>query len=79
MKNKLVYFGMVMAILWMTLPAGCSRERESESEKGKIEDVTDHAASAIVERIETPMNKAQKAKAILENRMRDIDEDMKNK
>ena len=77
MKKILTYFGMATAILCMILPA-CSKEGEVESEKVKIEDMTDHAAGTISERIQTPMNKARKAKDILENRVGDIDESLKN-
>ena len=77
MKKILVYFGIASTILCMSLPA-CSKEGEVESEKVKIEDLTDHAPGTIEESIQTPINKAHKAKNILENRMGDIDENLKN-
>ena len=54
-----------------------NKEAEAESEKGRIEKMTDKAAKKMVNRIRTPINKARSVKDRQEDRLNDMDESLK--
>ena len=72
-------------ILFVLLLAGtmlfaCDRnveENEEASEPGTIEKLTEETADEIVDKIKTPLNKARSAKNTGEDRMKDIDDAVK--
>ena len=54
----------------------CARDEE-EPEPGAIEKLTDETADEIVKTIKTPLNKAHSAKKAGEDRMKNIDDALK--
>jgi hypothetical protein len=55
----------------------CSDNKETESEKGTIEKMTDKAAKEMVNKIRTPIDKARSVKNQQEDRLNEIDETVK--
>ncbi len=76
MKKMLIYPAIALFLLSIIFLA-CSKGEDVESEKGKIERMTDHTADVIVERIRTPIEKARSVRDKEEDRMRGIDETLK--
>jgi outer membrane murein-binding lipoprotein Lpp len=78
MKKMMIY--CVFALLFggvVLLACSNNKEAESESEKGRIEKMTDKAAKKMVNRIRTPINKARSVKDRQEDRLNDMDESLK--
>lgn len=73
-KRLLTYSAVVLLFFCIGLSA-CSKEEEAEPEKGKIEQMTDEAADAIVKRIRTPLDKARSTKEAEDARVRALDEE----
>jgi len=78
MKKMMLYCVLAMLLGGSGFLA-CSNnnEAEAESEKGRIEKMTDKAAKKIVNRIRTPINKARAVKDQQEDRLSDMDESLK--
>ncbi len=76
MKKMLIYPAITLFLLSIIFLA-CSKGEDVESEKGKIERMTDHTAAVIVEKIRTPIEKARSVRDKEEDRMRGIDETLK--
>ena len=76
MKKLPVYFALLSLFFCMSLFA-CSKKEEVEPEKGKIDKMTDQAADAIVTKIRTPLDQAQSAKASEDERVKALDEALK--
>ena len=78
MKKMMTYCVLALFLSGAGLLA-CSnnKEAESESEKGRIEKMTDKAAKKIVNRIRTPINKARSVKDQQEDRLDNMDESLK--
>jgi hypothetical protein len=72
-KRLLTYSAVVLLFFYIGLSA-CSKE-ETEPEKGKIDQMTDEAADAIVTRIRTPLDKARSTKEAEDARVRALDEE----
>ena len=71
----------VLIIIFVLLLAGtmlldCARDDE-ESEPGAIEKLTQETADEIVDKIKTPIDKAHSVKNTGEDRMRNIDDTVK--
>ncbi|MGD9240976.1 MAG: hypothetical protein PVG69_13175 [Desulfobacterales bacterium] len=78
MKKMMIY--CVFALLFggvVLLACSNNKEAEAESEKGRIEKMTDKAAKKMVNRIRTPINKARSVKDRQEDRLNDMDESLK--
>ena len=58
---------------------GCSKSEDVEPKKGAIEEMTDHAADVIVDKIKSPIDKARKVKEVEEERAKGIDETLNQK
>jgi len=78
MKKIMLYCVLALLLGGAGLLA-CSndKEAEAESEKGRIEKMTDKAAKKIVNRIRTPINKARAVKDQQEDRLSDMEESLK--
>jgi predicted ATPase with chaperone activity len=76
MKRVMIYPAMVLLVFGINLSA-CSKDEGPKSEKGKIEKMTDHAADVVVEKIRTPIDKARSVQETEEERMRGLDEALK--
>ena len=76
MKKSVTYLAIAL-FLSCTIFFACSKNEDVEPEKGKIEKMTDHAADVIVEKIKTPIERARSAKDMEKERMRGIDETLK--
>lgn len=73
-----IFLYPVMALLiCSTMFLACSDNKETESEKGTIETVSDKAANEAIRRIHTPIDKARSVNKLQENRLNDIDEALK--
>lgn len=77
MKRLPTYSAVVLLFFCIGLSA-CSKEKEGEPEKGKIEQMTDEAADAIVKRIRTPLDKARSTKEAEDERLKAFDEELKD-
>lgn len=73
-RNVLIIFFILL--LAGTMLLACTRD-EAESEPGAIEKLTDETADEIVKTIKTPINKAHSAKNTGEDRMKNIDDALK--
>ena len=76
MTKMLLYSVMVLFLGSVTIIA-CSDNKETESEKGTIEKMTDKAAKEMVNKIRTPIDKARSVKNQQEDRLSEIDETVK--
>lgn len=73
MKKNVTYLAIAL-FLSCSIFFACSKNEDLESEKGKIEQMTDRTADIIVERIKTPIDRARSVKDMEKERMRGIDE-----
>ena len=55
----------------------CSNHKEAESKKGTIEKMTDKTAKEVVDKIRTPIEKAQTLKTQQEDRLKGMEKDLK--
>ncbi len=76
MTKMLLYSVMVLFLGSVTIIA-CSDNKETESEKGTIEKMTDKTAKKMVNKIRTPIDKARSVKNQQEDRLNEIDETVK--
>ena len=78
--KKMMTYSVLALLLGGAALLACSnnKEAEAESEKGRIEIMTDKAAKKIVNRIRTPINKARAVKDQQEDRLSDMDESVKD-
>jgi hypothetical protein len=76
MKRNAIIILFVL-ILAGTMLFGCERNEE-QTEPGAIEKLTEETADEIVDKIKTPLNKARSAKNTGEDRMKDIEDAVKN-
>jgi hypothetical protein len=76
MKRIVTYLAIAL-FLSCTISFACSKKEDVESEKGKIEKMTDRTADVIVEKIKTPIERARSVKDMEEKRMKGIDETLK--
>ena len=76
MKSMFLYPVMVLLIC-STMFLACSDNKETESEKGTIETVSDKAANEAIRRIRTPIEKARSVNKLPEKRLNDMDEALK--
>ena len=76
MKSIVTYLAIAL-FFSCTVFFACSRNEDVEPEKGKIEKMTDHAADVIVEKIKTPIDRARSVKDMEKERVRGIDETLK--
>jgi hypothetical protein len=77
MKRVVMYAAVILVVFSVSFSA-CSKKEEAEPEKGKIDKMTDQAADAIVTRIRTPINQARSTKEAEEERMKALDETLKD-
>ena len=75
MKRNVVIIFCIF-LLTGTMLIACSGDEE-ESEPGAIEKLTDETADEIVNSIKTPLNKAHSAKNTGEDRMKNIEDAVK--
>jgi hypothetical protein len=78
MKKKYVYIFIVL-FLFCAVFIACSSGKEGETEKGAIEKMTDRAAKGMADSIQIPLERARAAAKVQENKMRELDEAMKDK
>ncbi len=78
MKKNVTHLAIAL-FLSATIFFACSNSKneDMESEKGKIEKMTDRTADIIVEKIRTPIDRARSVKDMEKERMRGIDETLK--
>jgi hypothetical protein len=76
MKKIATYMTIALS-LSCTVFFACSKDKDIEPEKGRIEKMTDHAADVIVKKIKTPIERARAVKDMEKERMKDIDETLK--
>ena len=76
MKKMLLCVVMVLLLCSAALLA-CSKDKETESEKGAIEKMTDKTAKEIVDKIQAPIKSARSVKDQQEDRSREIESTLK--
>jgi hypothetical protein len=75
--NKMVTYLAIALFISCTTLFACSKNEDVGSEKGKIEKMTDRTAEVIVNKIKTPIDRARSVKDMEKERMRGIDETLK--
>ena len=68
---------LVVLLLCSATVFSCSPKEEADPEKGAIEKLTDQAADELTNRIRTPIEKARSAANQQEDRMRSVDDQLK--
>jgi len=68
---------MVVLLLCHAAVFSCSQKEEAEPEKGAIEKITDQAADELTNRIRTPLEKARSAANQQADRMRAVNDNVK--
>lgn len=75
--RKRLWFLIVALLLISVAHIACSSHKDAESEKGKIEKMTDKTAKEMADRITIPIEKARAAKELVEGRQGDMEEALK--
>ena len=75
MKKILLYPAIALFLFCGTFLA-CSNNGDEESNKGRIEKMTDKAAKDIVDHIRTPIEKARSVKKVEEDRQKAVEENL---
>jgi len=78
MKKNILYIFMAL-FLFCAVFVACASKNETETEKGSIDKMTDRAAKEMADSIQIPLQKARAAAKLQEDKMRDLDEAMKDK
>ena len=74
--NKFFLYSVIFALLFFQVSA-CSKDKDDEKEKGAIEKMTEKTAQDIVNKIQTPIDRAKDAKETEEDRAKKMDEMLK--
>jgi len=74
--KKILLTAVIVMLLGGAALIACSNNKEAESEKGTIEKMTDKTAKEIVNRIRTPIDKAQSVKNQQEDRLNDMEKSL---
>lgn len=75
--KKILLTSVIVMLLGGAALFACSNNKEAESEKGTIEKMTDKTAEEVVNRIRTPIDKAQSVKNQQEGRLNDMEKALK--
>ena len=78
MKKNVLYIFMAL-LLFCAVFVACTSKKEAGTEKGAIDKMTDRAANKMVDSIQIPLNKARTAAKLQEDKMREIEEALKDK
>ena len=78
MKKNILHIFMA-EFLFCAVFVACTSKKEAETEKGAIDKMTDRAAKGMADSIQIPLNKARAAAKLQEDKMRDIEEALKDK
>ena len=72
MKRFVIYTALLLLVICPLISA-CSK-KDGEEEKGAIDKMTDHAAEVAVEKIRKPIEQAEAARNLEEERVKEVDE-----
>ncbi|UCD89631.1 MAG: hypothetical protein JSW04_14670 [Desulfobacterales bacterium] len=75
--KKMLLYSVIAVLLGSAVFFACSNNKEAEAEKGRIEKMTDKTAKEVVNRIRTPIDKAQSVKNKQEDRMSEMEKTLK--
>ena len=75
--KKMLLYAVIALLLGGAAFLACSNNKEAGPEKGTIEKMTDKTAKKVVNKIRTPMEKAQSIKNQQEDRLSDMEENLK--
>lgn len=75
--KKLLLYSVIAMLLGSAVLFACSNNKEAESEKGAIEKMADKTAEEVVNKIRTPIDKAQSVKNQQEDRLSDMEKTLK--
>jgi hypothetical protein len=78
MKKKYVYI-FITLFLFCAAFVACSSGKDAETEEGAIDKMTDRAAKGMADSIQIPLQRARAAAKLQEDKMRELDEAMKDK
>jgi hypothetical protein len=68
----------LILLLSASLFVACSSGKDAETEKGAIDKMTDRAAKGMADSIQIPLQRARTAAKLQEDKMRELDEAMKD-
>ncbi|NOQ47057.1 MAG: hypothetical protein GQ559_10380 [Desulfobulbaceae bacterium] len=69
---------IILLLISITLLVACSDERDTESQKGAIEKMTDKTAEKAVQHIQAPIDKALQVKQIEDEQAKAMEKAAKN-
>ncbi|KPK00897.1 MAG: hypothetical protein AMK71_07550 [Nitrospira bacterium SG8_35_4] len=78
MKKTILYMFMAL-FLFCSVIVACTSKKEGETEKGAIDKMTDRAAKEMADSIQIPLQKARAAAKQQEDKMRALEEALKDK
>ena len=70
---------LTMILVAVVLVGGVACSNQEADEKSSIDEVTTKAAKVVVDRIHSPIDKAKATKSLGDDRMRAMDEALKNR
>ena len=76
--KKMLIASVTMLLLGCAVFFACSDNKKADSEKGAIEKMTDKTAKEAVNRIRTPIDKAQSVKNQQDDRLREMEKTLKD-
>jgi len=77
--NKNILYILLTLFLICAVPVACTSKNDADTDKGAIDKMTDKAAKGMADSIQIPLQRAQAAAKIQEDKMRDLEEAMKDK
>jgi len=78
MKKKTLYILMAL-FLFCAVFVSCTSKKDAEPEKGAIDKMTDRAAKEMADSIQIPLERARTAAKEQEDKMRELEEALKDK
>jgi len=78
MRKKILSM-LAASLLFCSLVVACSSSKDAGTEKGAIDRMTDRAAKEMADSIQIPLERARAAAQVQEEKMRQLEEAMKDK
>ncbi len=75
--KKIWIFALLVAVLTSGTFFSCSSKKESEETKGAVERMTDKTAKEMVDHLQAPIKKAREAAKQGDERVKELDENLK--
>jgi hypothetical protein len=77
--KKILIYGMICLFICSLLNACSTKKEEDASNKGPIKKMTEHTAQEMVQKIQTPIDRAHQVKETQEDQAKKMDEALQEK